>query len=54
MKMVKTEAKHYMASHDYSDAVITFTATNRKQALKRLIELTESKGTAWFLEDVSA
>jgi len=44
--------KHYMAEYDYNDAVLTFTAKNRKDALKKLIELTESKGTSWYLKEV--
>jgi hypothetical protein len=46
--------KHYLAEYDYNDAIITFTAKNRKEALNKLIELTESKGTAWDLQEVEA
>ena len=44
--------KHYMAEYDYSDAVLTFTAKNKKEATEKLNDLVKTEGHNWYLTEV--
>jgi hypothetical protein len=45
--------KHYLAEYEFNDSVLSFTAKNKKEAIKNLDETCGTiKGKYWYLSEV--